>query len=256
MKHTVLVLVCTVLLLAGVLSSQATSNAWNGTWKLNLSKSSIPGPNFSITVSPMGDFGTDDGNNKYHFRCDGKEYLTHSNHSLSCAQTNSGTLVLTSKANGVTTMVTHWKLSTDQKTLTIESSRPHPAPAKSQKTVYVRTAGSTGFGGAWKNPKRLESRPQVMVLVLNERSLRVAFPEVHQSTDLRLDGTDSSVQTPGSTMAIHPNGPAQFLMTVKSGGQIVRQESLTLSADGRTVTEVYWRPEIPNEKAVLVYERQ
>jgi hypothetical protein len=238
------------------LSCQATSNAWNGTWKPNLSKSSIPGPNFSITVSPTGEPRTDDGNYKDYFRCDVKEYSTHSGHSLSCVQTNSGTLDITSKANGVTTTVPHWELSPDQKTLTIESSRLQPAPAKSQKTVYVRTAGSIGFAGGRRNPKRLESRPQVMVLVLNERTLRVAFPEVNQYTDLRLDGPDSIVQAPGSTIAIHPNGPAEFLMTMKSAGQVVRQTSLTLSADGRIVTEVYWRPEIPNEKAVLVYERQ
>jgi hypothetical protein len=257
MKSTIPVLVCMVLLLTGLLSCQAPSNAWNGTWKLNVSKSGIPGPDFGITVSPMGEFYTDNGTSKDSFRCDGKEYSTHGARSLSCVQTNSGTLDTTSKANGVKTVVAHWELSPDQKTLTIESTRLQAAgPAKSQRIVYVRTAGSIGFAGAWRNPKRLESHPQTMVLILSEHSLRVAFPEVNQYTDLSLDGTDSILQTPGSTMAIHPNGPAEFLTTTKSAGQVVKQGSLTLSADRRTVTEVYWRSERPEERAVLVYERQ
>ncbi len=163
--------------------------------------------------------------------------------------------------NGAKTQVAHLELSPDQKTLIIEVTRVQPAgPAKSQKAVYVRTSGSTGFAGGWRNPKRLESHPQLMVLTLNQHYLRVAFPEADQSTDVSLDGKDSVVhtamQTPGLTLAIHPNGPAEFLTTTKSGGRILRQGFLTLSGDGRTITETFWSPEMPKQRAVLIYDKR
>lgn len=256
-KLTILLL---SLLFALASCNRAPSKAWKGTWKLNVSKSSLPGPDFSITVSATGEYHVDNANN-YSFRCDGKEYSTNAGRKISCVQTSSLAIDTTSIANGAKTVISHWELSPDQKTLTIESTRSQPpVPAKSQKIVYVRTSGSIGFAGGWSDPKRLESRPKTMVLALNEHNLRLAFPEEDQYADLSLDGTDSLVhdagQTPGFTISIHPNGPAQFLTTTKSGGRIVNQGFLMLSSDGRAVTEVWWRPEIPEKRAVLVYERQ
>jgi hypothetical protein len=253
--------ICIVLLSTVVVSCRAPSKAWNGTWRLNVPKSRVPGPDFSITVSTTGEYHFDNGTHNYNFRCDGKGYPTNTGRTISCIQTSSVEMDTTSLENSGKTAIAHWELSPNQQTLVIDSTRVQPAAtAKSQKNVYVRTSGTTGFTGGWTNPRRLKSRPQVMVLTLKEHSLRLAFPEKEQYTDLSLDGTDSVVHdaepTPGATIAIHPNGPREFLTTTKSGGHIVSQGFLTLSADGRTLTEVYWRPEMPHEKAVLVYQRQ
>jgi len=37
------------------------SSPWNGNWKLIPSNSSVPGPNFTITLTPTGEYQTDNG---------------------------------------------------------------------------------------------------------------------------------------------------------------------------------------------------
>jgi hypothetical protein len=164
------------------------------------------------------------------------------------------------KENGTKAGSAHWELSPDQKMLTIKSTLFQPdGSAKSRENVYSRTSASVGFVGGWRNTKRLESRPQLLLL-MNDRRLHIAFPESGQFTDPPLDGSDAAIHGPGVlqglTMAIRPRGPQEFLTLRKLGGQITNQGSLRLSADGRTLVEEYWRPDRPNEKAVLVYERQ
>lgn len=247
--------------LIAISSCNSVSPAWNGTWKLNVAKSTMPGPDFSINITPTGEFHTDNGTYTDKFRCDGKDYPTSVGHYVSCVQPNSHTLDTTSKANGTKAQVAHLELSLDQKTLTITSIKIQSSdPNKSQTTVYVHTAGSAGFGGAWKNPGRLESHPQQMVLTLSESSIRVAFPEKQQYTDFHFDGTNGVVHgatpPPGVTTAMTPMGPRTFVISTKSEGRVTNQGSLVLSADGKTVTHSWWRAGMPQARVVLIYERQ
>jgi hypothetical protein len=39
----------------------AGSSAWIGTWKLNASKSRIPGPTFTLVKTPAGEYQSDNG---------------------------------------------------------------------------------------------------------------------------------------------------------------------------------------------------
>jgi hypothetical protein len=237
------------------------SPAWNGTWKVNESKSSIPGPSFSIAISPEGEYHVDNGTYSDTFRCDGKEYSTKSNRAMSCLQASAFVIDTTSKENGVKVATTHWELSPDRKVLTLKRTAIQAdGSVKPRETVYSRTSGlSSGFAGGWTNTKRLESRPQ-MQSALNERSLRVAFSESGQYIDAPLDGSDATVHGPGVpeglTMAIRPHGSQEFLTLKKFGGQIINQGFLRLSSDGLTLVEEYWSPKKPDQKAVVVYDRQ
>jgi hypothetical protein len=58
------------------------------------------------------------------------------------------------------------------------------------------------------------------------------------------------------TVAIRPNGAYELLTTKKADGRVINQGSLRLSADGRTLVEEYWSPSRPEEKTVLVYDKQ
>ena len=234
---------------------------WNGTWKVNESKSSIPGPSFSVTVSPTGEFHLDNGTYSDSFRCDGKEYSAKPNRTMSCLQTSAFVIDTTSKENGVKVATTHWELSPNGRTLTLKKTSIHAGESVNpRETVYSRTSGSSiGFAGGWTNTKRLESRPQ-LVLALNQRSLHIAFSESGQYIDAPLDGSDAPMLGPGVpqgvTMAIRPHGAQEFLTLKKIGGKIVNEGSLRLSADGRILVEEYWSPSAPAQKAMLVYEKQ
>jgi hypothetical protein len=242
-----------------VLGCSAPSPAWNGTWKLNESKSNIPGPSFSLTVLPTGEYHADNGTYSYNFRCDGKTYITRARSTISCTQSRASEMDTTATEDG-TKFPAHWELSADGKTLTVKTtSAGTDEPVRATQGVYLRTFGSSGFVGGWQDKSRLASLPQ-LVLVLDKKALHIALSGVGQYMDPPLDGTDSpchgSGVPQGLTMAIRPNGPREFLTLKKVDGKIVNQGSLGLSADGRTLVEEYWAPSRPDERAKLVYEKQ
>ena len=238
----------------------ASSAVWNGTWKLNQPKSIIPGPSFSITILSTGEYHLENGTYSYSFRCDGKEYPTTADRTVSCTQTSTS-MDRTGNDDRKKVGTEHWELSADGKTLTIttkSASTKTDGSVKPIEKVYSHTSGSSGFAGGWEYTKRLESRPQ-LVLMLNERSLHIAFSN-GEYIDPPLDGTDAPFHGPGVpqglTLSIKPNGPLEFLTVMKFGGHITSQGSLRLSADGGTLVEEYWPPSRPDQKATLDYEKQ
>jgi len=260
MRTNRLVWACVGTIWLTALGCFASPPVWNGTWKLNESRSNIRGPTFSLTILPTGEYHSDSGTFSYDFRCDGKEYTTRPSRTISCMQSRASEMDTTTKEESKKVGTTHWELSADGKTLTVKgNSIGTDGSVKPTERVYLRTSGSNGFVGGWKDTKRLESRPQ-LVLTLNERILHIAFFGTGQYMDPPLDGTDSPCHGPGVpqglTIAIRQNGPREFLTLRKMDGKIVNQGSLRLSADGRTLIEEYWPPSRPDERATLVYEKQ
>jgi hypothetical protein len=240
--------------------SGVASPLWNGTWKLNQSKSSIPGPDFSIAILPVGEYLYDNGTYSYKFFCDGKEYPARLGHTISCLQTSASAIETTHIDNGTKVGLAHWELSADGKMLTIKgTSIQADGSAKPTEQVFSRTSESIGFAGGWRNTKRLESRP-TMLLTLNERSLHMAFSGTGEYVDVPLDGSDAPMHGPGMpqelTLAVKVIGPREFLTLKKFGGKLANEGSLKLTTDGRTLIEEYWNPKRPERKATLVYDRQ
>ena len=232
---------------------------WNGRWRVNEAKSSIPGPSLTIAVLPAGEYQFDNGTYSYSFRCDGKKYTTTGDHMISCVQTSASVIEATLITHETKIGTARWELSDDGRRLTITgTSIQANKSAKSRETTYSRVSGTVGFAGGWKDTKSLESRHQLL-LSLDDRRLHIAFSDSGQFSDSPLDGSDARLQGPGApeglTIAITPHGPQEFFTTKKLRGKVVNQGSLRLSADGCTLVEEYWRPERPDEKAVLVYER-
>jgi len=248
------------LVVAAALACSAEKQPWNGTWKLNEAKSNIPGPSFSLTLLPTGEYHSDNGTYSFNFRCDGKDYPTRGTRTISCAKTGESVMDATTKENGKNVGTAHWKLSVDESTLTINgTSVESDGSVKTHEKVYRRTFGSNGFTGGWNDTERLKSHPP-MVLALSERTLHIAFSGSGEYMDPPLDGTDAPCHGPGVpeglTVSIRPNGTREFLTLRRLHGQVLNQGSLRLSTDGRTLVEEYWKPEKPDQKATLVYDKQ
>jgi hypothetical protein len=248
-----------VLISAVALRCYGAPGVWNGTWKLNSSKSSIPGPSFTITISPTGEYHVNDGTSTSKFRCDGKEYPTVTHRMILCTRKTSSLMDIVLKENGTKIGTAHWALSADGKMLIVQqTSTQRDGSVRTRENVYSRTSTSRGFAGDWRDTKRLSSRQ--ISLRLDDKSLHVVFVESGQFSDLPLDGSDAVMHGPGVpqglTMAITPNGAQEFLTVKKFNGEIINQGSLKLSRDGRTLVEEYSRPDKSDERAVLVYERQ
>jgi hypothetical protein len=251
---------CVGLISVVVSACHGPSPDWNGTWKLSASKSNIPGPSLTVSIDSSGEYHTESGTSTGNFRCNGKEYPAVANITVSCAQGSASALEITLKKNGTKTSTAQWELSRDGKMLTIKSTSVEAGGSpKSKETEYMRISGSTGFAGGWKNTKPFESLPSLMQLTLTDGKMHYAFPEKAQYADPALDGRDTTVYGPGvpsgSTIAFKKQGSLDLLMAKKLNGQILNVGSLRITGDGRTLTETYWRPETPNVKAVLVYER-
>jgi hypothetical protein len=239
----------------GITLSLAASS-WNGTWKLNVSKSSIPGPSFSLALAPDGKYRVENDTSSYTFGCDEKEYQISQQRTVSC-KLDGSSMNLTFRANGKIVRNDHWELTAGGSKMTHTSSEPQAdGSTKSNSNQFVRASGSFGFVGGWTNAQRLESHPQ-LVLTLDGSRLHLVLPEVAQSADVTLDGSDSPMHgANGITVAIRPNGANEFAITKKFDGKVVNQGYLRLSADGRSLVESYWSPSRPDKRAVLVYDKQ
>lgn len=256
---------CLRLALAGAISMgscgcQQVSSVWNGSWKLDQTKSSVPFPSFTITITPSGEYQYDNGTYGYTFRCDGRDYATSSGRTVSCLQGSALAIELTAK-DATRVATAHWGLSADGKVLTIKLPASQAGgSAKTKERVYVRLSGSPhGFAGEWKD-QDLEARPHVLVLALKGSILHYAFPERDQYADLPLDGSDVPWQgpgiPPGVTVAIKPNGPYEFLTLRKFRGRITNRGYMRVGATGRTLIEEFWGSGRPDQRAVLTYEKQ
>jgi hypothetical protein len=246
-------------------SCQGPPPDWNGTWKLNPSKSDIPGPTFTVSITPDGDYHTANGTTTGRFRCDGKEYPPEHPvevvDTISCTQRNTSDVELIHRKNGVKTFAVQWELSPDGNMLTVKStSLSGDGSTKPKEHRYTRTSGSTGFAGGWRDVNPLEREPSIWQISLGNQRLHYDFPERSQYADVSLDGTDAVVHgqgvPAGVSIALKKSGPLELSMTKKVGGRVLNVGYLRISADGRSLTESYWSPERPDEKAVLVYEKQ
>ena len=236
-------------------------SVWSGSWRLDQSRSSEPGPTFTLSILASGEYRYAIESSGYNFRCDGKDYPATPTYTLSCVQKGATALESVTKRNGTTLATADWELSADNKTLTIKSTATDPKETgKSSENVYDRLTGTTGFAGDWRNPKALESRPQILYLSRRWQSMHFAYPQARQYTDAPLDGSDAIIHGPlmseEFTMSLKPNGPQEFLQTYKHNGQIFRQGTLRIGGDWKTVFNESWRPESPNQKTVLVFQKQ
>lgn len=252
------VIFCAVV--AATSGCHAPSPSWDGTWKLNLSKSSFQSPIFIISISADGEYHYDDGSSSYTFRCDGKDRPMGNNRTQACVKSSSTVLTLTRKENGAKRSAHRWELSGGGKflTSTVTAFRPG-GPVTTGQFVAWRTSGSNDFAGQWRDTTYLQ-RHDEMMLRLDNRVLHIGYASGGEYVDAPLDGADAAVHGPyvlgGVTYSIKPAGQRKFLVLTKRNGSVLTQGSLELSDDGRILTDSWWNPDRPTDKSTLVYEKQ
>src|ERR1051326_2048468 len=145
--------------LAATLGCRTPSADWNGTWKLNPSKSSFQGPVITISISERSDYHYDDGASSFTFRCDGTDQPIGKNRTQACVKSDATTLDVTRKENGIKTNGYHWELSADGKVLTATAIAFRPTgPVITNQIAAFRRSGSSGFAGQWQDPTYLQRR--------------------------------------------------------------------------------------------------
>jgi hypothetical protein len=237
----------------------APSRDWNGKWKLDVSESIFKGQILTIAVLPGNEYQFVE-NSSHSLRCDGKERPIRDNRSLTCVENSTNALDLTLKENGQSTRVTRDEVSTDGRyfTVTVTELLGRGSPTTS-KTVYQRVSGSDGFAGQWLDTTYLRDH-SVMVLRLDDEGLHIEYPNVGQQIDAPLDGTEAPIREPHGTAAdtysARLAGRREILRLTKRDGKVFTEGSLTLSNDGRVITETWWNPDTPSKQSTLVYKRE
>ena len=250
------VILCALVATSGC---RAPSPDWNGTWKLNLTKSSYQGQVLTISISADVEYRFDESSS-HTLRCDGKDRPTGNNRTLLCVKSGITALDITLKENGVKTRATHDELSTDGKffTTTVTEFRPN-GPIITSQIIFSRLSGSNGFAGQWRDTSFLQQHAD-MTLRLDSQTMHIGYPSAGQQIDAPLDGVETAVRGPhvleGSTFAVRPAGRREFMTVTKRQGKLFSQGTLELSNDGRVITDSWWNPSQAADKGTLVYDKQ
>ena len=244
--------------LATTLSCQTPSQDWNGTWKLNPSKSNLQ-TTFTISISADGEYRYYHHTTSFTFRCDGKEWPIENNRTQACVQKSATVLDLIRKENGVETNTYHFELSAGGKVLTATATALRPSGPVITIRTASRMSGSNGFAGEWRDTSYLQRRAE-MTLRLDGQTLHIGYPSGGEYIDAPFDGADAAVYGPqapeGVTYAVRLVGQREIRILMKLNGKAYAQGSLELSDDGRVVTESWRDSNQPTGKATRVYERK
>jgi hypothetical protein len=245
---------------AATLGCRSPSRDWNGTWKLNPSKSNYQRLVVTISISADGEYRYDDGSSSFTFRCDGKDRPIGKNRTQACVKGSATTLDLTRKENGAKTDAYHWELSADGEVLTATATAFRPSgPVITSHVVASRISGSNGFAGQWRDTGYLQ-RYADMTLRLDSQTLHLSFPSAGQYVDAPFDGADTAVQGPqapvGITYSVRLAGRREIRTLTKRNGKPRTQGSLALSEDGKVITESWRNPGQPTDNGMFVYEKE
>ncbi len=237
----------------------AAGTSWDGTWKLNQAKSKMTGS--TVTITQNGSMYTlDTGAIKLNFGCDGKDYSFLSDRSVSCTGSgNSYTLVF--KINGKTEATTKRTISADGKTLTDVTTGTRPdGTAFTDHETDTRVGSGSGMVGTWRETAIKNSAADIIVLKVNGDVLHYENPSYKSVSEAKLDGTPAAIKgptaPPGLMVSNKSDGPNKVLSTVTLNGKDVGHDVMTLSADGKTITDVSWTPGKESEKQTYIYEKQ
>jgi hypothetical protein len=237
----------------------AAGKSWDGTWKLDPAKSKMTGSTVIITQNDNM-YTLDTGSFKFSFGCDGKDYHVLPDRTISC--TGSGnSYMLVGKINGKVQSTVKRTISADGKTLTDVTTGTRPdGTAYTDHETDTRVGSGSGMAGTWKETAIKNSAPGVFVLKVNGDVLHYENPGYKDVSDSKLDGTPGPIKGPtapaGLMVSNKSDGPNKVLSIVTLDGKELGRDVMTLSPDGKTITDVSWTPGKESEKQTYVYEKQ
>lgn len=250
---------CAAALMVAAIPCFAAASKWDGTWKLNQAKSKMTGS--TITISQNGNMYTfDSGSFKFSFACDGKEYHILPDRTVSC--TSSGnSYAMSWKINGKVQSRTKNTISSDGKTMTSVDTGTRPdGTSYTDHETDTRVGSGSGLVGTWRSTVVKNSATSVIVLKVNGDVLHFESPGYKEWSDAKLDGTPAPVKgtnvPAGLTTWNKSEGPNKVESAVLLNGKELGRDVMTLSADGKTLTDVSWTPGKESEKQTYVYDKQ
>ena len=240
----------------------AADSAWNGTWKENLAKSKLTGHHFVVTEKPGGMMHFSNGGPvSYDFACDGKPYTTSPGQVLTCTGNPQSGYDFTMSVNGHAVNKQHRTFSADGKEMIMKGTDYRADGSTADFSgVRKREGSGTGLVGTWVQAEVQDQKPDVQTWSVKGDRLEIQSSVDKVTIDAKLDGSDSTVAgpnvPPGATLAIKPEGANKLRFERKLNGKLMNEETYTLNADNKVMTEISWVPGRETEKVTVVYEKQ
>jgi len=247
--------------LLGAASLVGAENPFAGAWKLNQAKSHLTGNTVKFADAGSGAISTIAGPISYTFKTDGKAYPIGLGFTVAWKQLDANAWEATWKKAEKVVGVDTWKLSPDGKTMNVESKGTKPnGESFDDTTVYQRIAGQSGLLGTWKSTEvKMSLGGFVEIKASGTDGLTLNIPDDQITFDAKFDGKDYPVTGPtvgdGVTVALTRTGPRSLKILMKGNGEPISTDTLNLSADGKTLTDVS-TPVAVHEPHTSVYERQ
>jgi len=247
--------------LALVSTSAFAASPWDGTWKLNRSKSHFTGASYSYTKTADGKWQVTNGPISVVFAPDGKPYpVLDADHTMIVTMTDAHTMKTTNQFKGKTTSTSVDTLSADGNTISDVTTGTHEdgSPYTSKETD-TRSAPGEGFLGTWVSAKQSDSTPSVSVITATADSLTLIDPTSQFSLTAKLDGTPATPVSPqmtaGVTFSYKKVSATQLGYTVMLKGNKVMEGSLELDVKGKSYKDVSWLVGKESEKTTAVYDK-
>lgn len=258
------VLMLSMAMAVGVGRAGDIDEGWVGTWKLDMAKSHFVGDTVTYTKAASGLFHVSAGGDAdYDFGIDGKEYPSAYGRTTVWTAVGNRSWDTETRAGGVVLFKVHRELSADNHTLTVtETGANADGSTLNNTTVYTRVSGTAGLLGKWRDTRTDAGSPSMFVISMPSPGvLRWDIPQWKQYAEGRPDGTDLVINgvgnaPPGMTFSAKRESPRKITYIIKYHGKPDQYGVQTLSADGRSYTDVSWAPGREDEKGTGVYEKQ
>lgn len=252
-----------IVMLAATSTAFATDNPWVGKWKLDPAQSKLTGDTIQFASGADGEMTYTEEGHPAKFKMDGHPYKTWDGNEADWKKVDDNTFERHTKLNGMDFATETWTIAPDGKTLKIESVGKAPdGTSFEDKFEYTRISGTKGLVGRWKSTKTDLHEGEMDVQNITEKGpneLQWDIPAMKAVLDAKLDGKDYApvgpALTKGWTAAVTRVSPDVLKMTWKKNGEVMNSSTMTISADGKKITELN-TPAKTNETATFVWVKQ
>lgn len=237
---------------------RAADGNFAGTWKLNLSKSQLSGPLYTLEKKSSGMWHYNGGGFDADFDLSSKEYTMPSGISIIGKEVSPNSWELSFRMSGKAISKSRVTLSGDS-LMWVTEIPSLDGKSMQQTNTDTRVAGGPGFAGKWKTGDTKGASTTMQITAEGANGITIKVPELQQAVKGNLDGKDNPVMQAGQptkfTNAFTKTGPNTLKITTKLNGKLFADDTYTISADGKTLTDDTTAT-ATNEKTRSVFDRQ
>jgi hypothetical protein len=256
-----------LLLASPALAAQSAESAFVGSWTFDAAQSDLAGGDWKIILSADGRMDSFGGSTAHYvFAIDGQDNLTENGRLVAWTETGPNAWRMTKKRDGVLAETAEVTLSADGQSLTTVVTGKLPDQSDFRRTTVYRRQGQdqrVGLPGVWRavSVDTGDTYDGYIISAAPDGVMTWKIPTDHQVIVGKFDGSDLKIQGPGlppggATLAVRVVSPRQLSFTMKTEGKISQHGAVTVSPDGRTLTELFWEPGQEAHPSKGVYVRE